>query len=71
MRKKVYINTVNIVNIVNTKYTFHDENKTAYQPYDSATEFLNNKRPHTLFKTFFLLRAKTTFSMAKIGRMFS
>ena len=32
-------------------------NKTAYQPYVSATEFLHNKRLHTFLKTFFSLEA--------------
>ena len=31
--------------------------KTAYQPSVSATEFMNNKRLYTLFKTFFFLKA--------------
>ena len=29
----------------------------AYQPYVSATEFLNNKKPHIFFETFFFLKA--------------
>ena len=33
-----------------------ESNKTAYQPLFSMTEFLNNKRPHTLFKAFFILK---------------